>query len=833
MLDNEDEDLQAVFKKTNPVFNTFTSKEDSFRRMLMTADASRLGIVKPGTALRSGTPGTMRLGTPSGFHRLGTGVVPLTAYRPITGFRPMTGGDVNRPMTAVRGAGYSSQNKVFDPLNQGIGTSQFELPKDETPEEKINAQERRIMQLIEESCVANCDGHFRQALDKAKEASNKERNLIRLQQQSGLGDSHNMELTYTVLFNLGNQYAANEQFTEALNTYQLIIKNRMLANAHRLKINMGNIYYKQGQYHQAIKMYRMALDQVPSTQKNLKIKIMHNIGMVFVRLGEWDEAVASLEYIMNQQASHRAGLHLVLCSLASEDVERMKNAFALLLSVPLDLEDDDKYNHIQEDPNDRLLAGAIRNDDLHLFEKSKRNDAEFCVLTAAKLIAPLIENSFSEGYDWCVSVVKNSEYASLAGDLEINKAVMFLKQKQVAEAIDTLKAFGNESNIGGSAAINLSFIYFQQKDYENAEKYGHIVKDIDSYNAAGFVNLGACHLAKNDLEQAKNFFMSALDLDPSCFEALYNLGLVLKQQGHYDDALECFQKFSGSLSLLPEIIYQTACIFEGLGDFEAASEAYQQLLGLVPTDANILQKLGELYDHEGDKQQAHHYHAESYRYNPSNLSVIDWLGSYYIEMQVVERALVYFEKAKLMQPNEPKWHMMVAGCHRRTGNLHKALMLYQDIHKRFPENTECLKFLIRLCNDLGMREAQDYIMELKKLERSKEVRDRVGSSRPGSRMTSSGMSSRAGSGFSPVPEHVRLGTPFEPGNRSASLRSLKLNNLHNSAGSTDSGFVQMAVDASYSDPLGPLPMRPRTGAGKPADFEDFGDEQLGDDLLPL
>lgn len=65
-------------------------------------------------------------------------------------------------------------------------------------------------------------------------------------------------------------YEQNEQYTEALNTYQLITKNRMFSNAHRLKINMGNIYFKQGEYHKAIKMYRMALDQVPSSQKNLR-----------------------------------------------------------------------------------------------------------------------------------------------------------------------------------------------------------------------------------------------------------------------------------------------------------------------------------------------------------------------------------------------------------------------------------------------------------------------------------------------------------------------------------------------------------------------------------
>lgn len=65
-----------------------------------------------------------------------------------------------------------------------------------------------------------------------------------------------------------------------------------------------------------------------------------------------------------------------------------------------------------------------------------------------------------KGYDWCVAAIKNSEYAKLASDLEINKAVMFLKQKQLPEAIDTLKAFEKDSVIAINAAINLSFIYY-------------------------------------------------------------------------------------------------------------------------------------------------------------------------------------------------------------------------------------------------------------------------------------------------------------------------------------------------------------------------------------
>lgn len=42
-----------------------------------------------------------------------------------------------------------------------------------------------------------------------------------------------------------------------------------------------------------------------------------------------------------------------------------------------------------------------------------------------------------------------------------------------------------------------------------------------------------------------------------------------------------------------------------------------------------------------------------------------------------------------------------------------------------------LKFLIRLCSDLGLKEAAEFALELKKAEKAKEVRERIGSSRPG------------------------------------------------------------------------------------------------------
>jgi intraflagellar transport protein 88 len=109
----------------------------------------------------------------------------------------------------------------------------------------------------------------------------------------------------------------------------------------------------------------------------------------------------------------------------------------------------------------------------------------------------MIEDSFSAGYNWCVDAIKMSQHSQLANDLEINKAVMYLKQKEFQNAIDTLKAFEKqETKVASTASTNLSFLYFLQGDSDMAEKYAELAKDTDSYNAAAFVNLGMLKLIR-------------------------------------------------------------------------------------------------------------------------------------------------------------------------------------------------------------------------------------------------------------------------------------------------------------------------------------------------
>ena len=69
--------------------------------------------------------------------------------------------------------------------------------------------------------------------------------------------------------------------------------------------------------------------------------------------------------------------------------------------------------------------------------------------------------------------------------------------------------------------------------------------------------------------------------------------------------------------------------------------------------------------------------------------------------------------------------------HTHTGNYQQALHCYKQIHKQFPENLDCLRFIVRLCSDLGLKETQQYSLELRRAEKAtknKQQRELSGSS---------------------------------------------------------------------------------------------------------
>lgn len=506
---------------------------------------------------------------------MGTAGFRKTAATPTTGQRrgsnqaPATA----RPVTAVRGAGYTSSTRVssgtsFDPLNQAkTFASGFQQKDDTTPEAKIKGLEKRVNELLEESILCASRGENKLSLEKAKEAVAKEKSLTKQKERMPVaeGIAINLDLSFGVQFNLALQQVNMQQLNEAITTYTSIMKNRSFASSGRLKLNVGNIHFAQENYAKAIKLYRMALDQVPNTHKSLRMEIMKNIGLAFVRLNQFTDAITSFEYIMSEKADHRTALHLIVCHYALNDRQGMRKSFSDLLEVHSSnrksglAQSGSGSDEEEEDVGRQFFAEVVRSDRLRMQQNERQHEQDWCILTSAKLISPVIGDSISAGFEWTVETIRSAGHSDLADDLEISKAVKHLKKREFSHAIETLKRFEKkEGRSAATAATNLSFLYLLQNEVTQAEKYADVAIEADRYNTGALVNKGNCLFRKEDLVRAQEYYREALNNQSTCPEALYNLMLAHKRLGNADQALEAALRLNHIVKNHPYCLFQMA-----------------------------------------------------------------------------------------------------------------------------------------------------------------------------------------------------------------------------------------------------------------------------------
>lgn len=650
--------------------------------------------------------------------RMGTGML---ASRAGPGTSAGGGGGEVRPMTSVQGVGYQgkSANREFNPLNQAVAPT-LVAKQDNSPEDYAKEMEKQVNGLIEVSADKCMKGDFSGSLDEAKEAAKRERSLCKYRESNGLVDQINIDLTYAVCFNLANAYHKNKMYEEALHTYNLLVKNKQYPQSGRLRVNMGNIHYEQKKYPMAIKMYRMALDQIPNTGKEIRFKIFRNIGNAFVRLGQFQDAIQSYETIMGGSPDFQTGFNLILCYYALGDADKMKRWFQKLLQIPIQgMGEDDEEPEETKAAEDAEAVGHARKDGLREELKRRQKEATHYVFTAARLITPALDpREWAQGYRWAIDTLK-PDHESVASELEMEMALRYLKSKNFEKAIEVLKSFEKkDQEHKAMAATNLSFIYFLEQDIDQAEKYADMAYTHDRYNAKALVNKGNCLMMsrKNEnVEMAKQFYLEAIGVEADCVEAIYNLGLVNLKMGSFAEAQQAFEKLHTVIPQNPEVIYQIANLYEQNNDLSSAIEWFKILNIQVPSDPGVLARMGQIYNKQDDEAQAFHNHLESYRHYPVSLDVISWLGVWYVKSELYEKAIHFFERASQIQPDEVKWRLMVTSCYRRMQNFQKALELYERIHADHPDNVECLRYLVAICKDLG-RPYDIYQQKLSRLD---------------------------------------------------------------------------------------------------------------------
>ncbi|XP_073963690.1 intraflagellar transport protein 88-like protein nompB [Choristoneura fumiferana] len=720
MIVDDDDELYAGFNEVAPALDTRALREDqAFQESLKTAGIGRKVPSRLGT-------GMFRLGTVSvrGGSRAGTAAA--------------------RPVTAVRAAGYTSAARDLPSR---------EDRKEDTIEDKVKHMEARIMALVEESCMLSArpdpddetavKGEFDlgQALAKAQEASALERQLIRMQEQANLGDSHNLDLTFAVLCNLAGQYAMNEMYTEALNTYQLLTRNKLFPHANRLKVNMGNIYFKMGEHPKALKLYRMALDQTPTAEKDLRMKVMHNIGLLLVRMGKFRDAVTNFQHIMHEQGDFQTGLHLVLCSVALNDAEGGKAAFHAML----DVEPPTYHQDITADDENDSYACVVRDvvlaDRLSRWSRRAAADAERCLaLAAAALATPPARDQDAGGMSWCVEALRGYSGGAAGARLELGGALAALRAQPRAplaagqKALQRLKAVArahpNDRVLRAEANADAAFVAYALGNFGEARALSESASRDDPYSCAARVTLALAGVAaagagadKDDdaWREAARQLAAASHLDPADLIAMHDLALAMERSASGEGAearwlrLRSAGGAGGTLRALCAAGLARRARAAPHAAAAAAAAPDHWYNSVASWDAGATCALAQWYSEIGDTQTAKHHYQDVEAVWPGEISALEWLAAE-ARASEPETALQYYRRAARLQPNNPQWGLLMGGCLRASGRYQEALALFKKMNARFPDNVQCLKLIVKLCGDQGLSETSQWTRELQRAQ---------------------------------------------------------------------------------------------------------------------
>jgi intraflagellar transport protein 88 len=490
-------------------------------------------------------------------------------------------------------------------------------------------------------------------------------------------------------------------YAEALSAFKLIVKKRGPL-CRRLHVNIGNIHMAQGSFSEALKEYQKALDNLPPGGSCARARVQTNIGLAHVRLGAYQEAITSFTNVMETRPSFQAAFNLLVCFFAMGDTELMLKGFDGLLALPLPLQEEAEDREEDEEEGKEGEGGggggggAEGGGEGHLSAAAAALSAlaprdalrdelqarQAAALSAIKVAARLIAPALGHGGDWAAGfddVVRRLRlnHPHCASELQICKALQYLRRKNFSRAIEELKAFEKrDASLKAKAANNLAFLYLLENDVAQASKFAALAVRSDRYNARALVNMGnALVEERGELERAKELYLEAIGVEADCVEAIFNLGLVNRQLGALGEAIQAFEKLHTLVPSSPEVLHHLAALHEATDNYDGAQKYAALLVSRCPTDSGALARLGQLYARmaaaasgtdgcSGLEAQAFHYTAEAYRVFPVNLEVISWLGVWYVKSEMYERAIEFFMRASELQPSEVKWRLMVASCHR-------------------------------------------------------------------------------------------------------------------------------------------------------------------------
>jgi tetratricopeptide (TPR) repeat protein len=195
---------------------------------------------------------------------------------------------------------------------------------------------------------------------------------------------------------------------------------------------------------------------------------------------------------------------------------------------------------------------------------------------------------------------------------------------------------------------------------------------LDSTNANVLVELGAFYSVLEEKEKALDYYKKAVNYDKSNYYYGMLLGNLSKEMNLKQDVIEIYSNLLELYPDKPELHFEMANAYADNGETEKAIEALDELEKRVGASEALAMNKFSLYSMIDNKDKAFEEIQQIIDKNPGDSRYIILMGDLYMDDNQKDKALNYYEQAKLIDPDYPALILSMVNYYERTGNSESA-----------------------------------------------------------------------------------------------------------------------------------------------------------------
>ena len=149
-------------------------------------------------------------------------------------------------------------------------------------------------------------------------------------------------MEFGIQLNLGLIYEGLKMFDDAKQMYMEILQKENYYTPgimfQKVRVNIGNIYYNQGEYRKAITEWQKAVDKISKDNKEMRGMILRNIANAHIKSGNYTDAIDNYNESVKYKEDMKTYMNLLLSNIAFNKIDQTKIAFNRMLESSINIE---------------------------------------------------------------------------------------------------------------------------------------------------------------------------------------------------------------------------------------------------------------------------------------------------------------------------------------------------------------------------------------------------------------------------------------------------------------------------------------------------------------